>query len=239
MSKLRWKVKQLEIVAHTHKSKKKVRNKSGVTQHSWKCIWCTQSGIALLLDWRSNWSGHHWRSHGSHRPHGPHHMSHGPHHGSHWTHGWSHHCSRRPHHRALRPHHRAHGPHGVHAGVHHARRATGMAGRGCARRTRPRRSVRGSMGSRRVGPRVLQWGGRRHGRSLALGERVGGDLARLEGRRRRVDQILRLLFHPLLVVVLDVVLMFAPLAVGLAHGRRVVRQVGVTVITVVLWHCGG
>lgn len=68
---------------------------------------------------------------------------------------------------------------------------------------------------------------------------VGGDLARLEGGRGGVDQVLGLLLHPLLVVVLDIVLVLAALTVGLAHRRRVVRQVSVTVITVILWHRGG
>lgn len=71
------------------------------------------------------------------------------------------------------------------------------------------------------------------------GERILRDLAGLEGGGGGVDQVLRLLLHPLLVVELDVVAVFAAGAVCLAHAGRVVRQVGVTVVAVVLWHGGG
>ena len=69
------------------------------------------------------------------------------------------------------------------------------------------------------------------GRSAGVGELSG-----LEGGGGGVDEVLRLLLHPLLVVELDVLLVLAARAVRLAHGRRVVGEVGVAVVAEVLRH---
>ena len=61
-------------------------------------------------------------------------------------------------------------------------------------------------------------------------------LAYLEGGCGGVDEVLRLLLHPLLVVKLDVLLVLPAAAVRLPDGRRVVRQVRVAVVAKVFRH---
>lgn len=166
-----------------------------------------------LFDWRPV---HHRRSHRSHRTHGSHHRSHGAHH-------------RRPH-----AHHRRHRP----VRIHHQRRMLHRGQRGRRRHHRRRRTGRGagrplhSAGGRRPS----QAGRWRYGGSSLGGERILSYFTRFESCRCGVDQMLSLLFHPFLIVELDVVLVFAPGAVGLAHARRVVRKVSVAIIAIVLRH---
>ena len=61
-------------------------------------------------------------------------------------------------------------------------------------------------------------------------------VAHLERGRGGVDEVLRLLLHPLLVVELDVLLVLPAAAVRLPHGRGVVRQVRVAVVAKVFRH---
>ena len=65
---------------------------------------------------------------------------------------------------------------------------------------------------------------------------MGAEFAYLESGCGGVDEGLRLLLHPLLVVKLDVLLVLPASAVRLSHSRRVVRQVRVAVITKVFRH---
>lgn len=51
-----------------------------------------------------------------------------------------------------------------------------------------------------------------------------------------IDQMLCLLFHPLLVVEFDIILVFSSRAMSFPHGRRIVGQEGVAVVTVIFRH---
>lgn len=53
----------------------------------------------------------------------------------------------------------------------------------------------------------------------------------------RIDERLCLLFHPLLIVELDVILVFSAGAMSFSYGRRVVGEESVAVVTIVLRHC--
>lgn len=180
-----------------------------------------------LLHWWWHWPSNDWSS----RAHRTHHWPHRAHHRTHRTHHRAHGAHRWPHHRTLRPHHRPHWAHArMHSRMHHT--------------WRPRGSSRRSRGTM-WGPRMSGWARMlkrcrgRDGCSSFPSERVGGDLACLEGRCRRVDQVLGLLLHPLLVIVLDIVLMLPTLTMRLTNGWRIVREVSVTIITIILRHAGG
>merc|ERR1719483_1545834 len=140
------------------------------------------------------------------------HWSHHPHWGpSHWTH-WSHalhHGSPRAH-RSTRPHHwssRAHWPSwSHHGGSHHI-----------------------------VGAWPPRWGYHSTPRSPCL-EGVGRDLSSLVRRSSVINQLLHLLFQPLLVEKSHILFVFSAIAMSLSHRRRVVCEICVTVITVILRH---
>lgn len=153
-------------------------------------------------------------------------------------------------HRSYRSHHRSHGPHRSHhrrshshhrrwhrsVGSHH-HRTTGTHRSGwmhTGRRHHARWSLRWYAGSRaEAGAEIRR---RRYRRALVGCERIRSDLTGLESGGCRVDQMLRLLLHPLLIEIFNIVLVLATLAVGLPHARRVVRQVSVAIVAVVLWH---
>ncbi len=61
-------------------------------------------------------------------------------------------------------------------------------------------------------------------------------LSGFEGGGRGVDEALRLLLHPFLVVELDVFFVFASGAMRLAYGRRIVRQISVAIIAKIFRH---
>lgn len=139
-------------------------------------------------------------------------------------HRWSHsHAGRRSHHVAhhrWRPHahhrrHRSMGPHHHrrHAGWHHS-----LAWR------RTSELVRWRNGNADLGRRRC--------------ERILCDLSGLECGCGGVDQVLGLLLHPLLVVELDIVAMLSAGAMRFPDTGGVVGQVGIAVVTIVLWHRG-
>lgn len=68
------------------------------------------------------------------------------------------------------------------------------------------------------------------------GEGSRRDLSLLEGSGCFINKALCLLLHPFLVVILHVFLMFSATAVSLPHRRRVMGEVGITVITVKFGH---
>jgi len=67
---------------------------------------------------------------------------------------------------------------------------------------------------------------------------VFAELAGHEGGCGGVDEVLGLILHPLLVVELDILLVFAASTVSLSHRGRVVSQVGVAVVAEIFWHGG-
>lgn len=52
-----------------------------------------------------------------------------------------------------------------------------------------------------------------------------------------INETLCLLLHPLLVVEFHIVLVFTSRAVSLSYAGGIVREVRVTIVAIVLWHC--
>jgi len=67
---------------------------------------------------------------------------------------------------------------------------------------------------------------------------VFSQLARHERGCGGVDEVLRLIFHPFLVVEFDILLVFSSGTVSLSDRGCVVSKVGVTVVAEIFWHCG-
>merc|ERR1719462_1051722 len=74
-----------------------------------------------------------------------------------------------------------------------------------------------------------------HGRWYSIAG-VLSQLATHERSSSGIDQGLGLIFHPLLVIELNILFVLSARAVSLSHTWSVVCEVGVTIVTIELWH---
>merc|ERR1719483_653489 len=168
----------------------------------------------------------------SHRSHWSHHPHWGPSHWTHWSHAL-HHGSPRAH-RSTRPHRSTWPHHGHHSWATHAWSRPPWAHHWSSRAHWPSWSHHG--GSHHiVGAWPPRWGHHSTPRSPCL-EGVGRDLSCLVRRSSVINQLLHLLFQPLLVEKSHILFVFSAIAMSLSHRRRVVCEICVTVITVILRH---